>query len=162
MFHKAKLPTFLITIILLVNLYCIGQNETDLTNFQFKDKYGCIINVQNLSSSLKPIDSFFLKDNITSHLILHGIDTLTTKYDFSIYNITFKKYNTYEIKIELKCEYKENSTIIISSENKRTKNIGQKKTKRICGVGVNIYSLTIKRINDEYKIDKFIYLYSEI
>ena len=134
----------LMFIIFQISFYpCFGQTK-NIIDFSFKDTYGNKFQISNIERLPIPLDTVFLKLNLTGVYFDKTLADTTTPFDFVITDIkTIKKGKKFEITLTMRS---------LESDIEETL-----KHFNICH-----YSMTIKYIDKKPHIDKIKWLFGEI
>jgi hypothetical protein len=141
--HPLMMNLLLIPILTLLSLQLFSQTGRAKS---FRDNAGAVITIADTTICTSPLTYKFFETNVYGMLIMPEIDVSTMNYEFIITGIrTIKTNKEFDLSIYKKIDPKTDP-----------------KVRALGSYGKSVYKVTIKEVDGQIKIDKFVYLYSEI
>jgi len=128
----------LITVLTLSSFQLFSQMDKAKS---FRALDGVVITIADTTICTSRLTYGFFETNFYGKLIMPELDVKTLDYEFTITSIRTTADKEFELTIYTKAD---------------------PKVRAIAGYGKSVYKLTIKSTDGQVKIDKLIYLYSEI
>ena len=134
----------ILTIILLTyNITVYSQNK-QVQDFVYADSYGDTIVINDTDILIDQIDTEFLKNNFTGEYVIESLLSSDIRYKINITGLKrIKRNKKYQI------------SVMITKQNPSVEDL-------LKSMGFSNYIMTLKKIDNIYKIETITYLSSEI
>ena len=133
----------LIIILLTYNIAVYSQNN-QVQDFVYADSYGDTIVINDTDILIDQIDTEFLKNNFTGEYVIDSLLSSDIRYKINITGLKrIKRNKKYQI------------SVMITKQNPNVEDL-------LKSMGFSNYIMTLKKIDNIYKIETITYLSSEI
>jgi hypothetical protein len=141
---KIRTVRNILTIILLTyNITVYSQNK-QVQDFVYADSYGDTIVINDTDILIDQIDTEFLKNNFTGEYVIESLLSSDIRYKINITGLKrIKRNKKYQI------------SVMITKQNPSVEDL-------LKSMGFSNYIMTLKKIDNIYKIETITYLSSEI
>jgi hypothetical protein len=136
--HSLKMRLLLIIILTPLSFQLFSQTDKAKS---FRDTDGVVITIADTTMCTSRLTYEFFEKNFYGKLIMPELDVKTLNYEFTVTSIGTTTDKEFVLTIYTKAD---------------------PKVRAIAGHGKSVYKLIIKNVDGQVKIDKLIYLYSEI